>query len=111
MITDFTRADYTFIIQTGVMGVVKIESALIGHIETAGKSFKLKLLDGTHIGTYDMANLTATDVISFNSNGVVKIIVYDMDDNILPCEKYTISDIDKNPVQIYANILIECIIA
>ena len=106
MITEFKREGKTFVVNTK-KGDVKINSALINHPETASNTFKIKLLNGTQLGIYDMAKLSSSDVISFNSNGVVKFNVYDMDDKILPCENYTINDIENNPIEIPPQLMLD----
>ena len=106
MITEFTREGNTFVVNTN-KGDIKIQSALINHPETDGNKFKLKLQNGTQLGIYDMANLSASDVIIFNSTGIVKFNVYDMNNNILPCQNYTINDLDNNVLEIPAQIMLD----
>ena len=107
MITEFTREGNVFVINTEIKGDVKFNSALINHPETDGNKFKLKLQNGTQIGIYDMVKLTASDVISFSSTGVVKFYVHDMNDSILPCENYTMNDIENNPMEIPPQLMID----
>ena len=106
MISEYTRENNTFVVNTN-KGGVKIVTALINHIETAGNKFKIKLQNGTQIGIYDMTNLSSSDVISFNSDGVVKFNVYDMNNNILPCQNYTMNDLDNNELEIPAQIMLD----
>jgi len=106
MISEYTRQGNAFVVNTN-KGDVKIVNALTNHPETAGTSFKLKLLNGTQLGIYDMANLSASDVISFNSTGVVKFNVHDMNDSILPCQNYTINDLDNNVLEIPPQLMID----
>ena len=107
MITEFKREGKTFVIHTDKKGDVKINSALINHPETASNTFKIQLINGTQLGIYDMVKLSASDVISFNSNGVVKFNVFDMNDKILPCENYTINDIENKPIEIPPQLMID----
>ena len=107
MITEFKREGKTFVIHTDKKGDVKINSALINHPETASNTFKIKLINGTQLGIYNMATLSASDVISFNSNGVVKFNVFDMDDKILACENYTINDIENKPIEIPPQLMLD----
>ena len=107
MITEFKREGKTFVIHTDKKGDVKINSALINHPETTGIKFKIKLINGTQLGIYDMSTLSASDVISFNSNGVVKFNVFDMDDKILACENYTINDIENKPIEIPPQLMLD----
>jgi hypothetical protein len=106
MITEFKREDKTFVVNTK-KGDVKINSALINHPETASNTFKIKLQNGTQLGIYDMKFLSASDVISFNSDGIVKFNVFDMDDKILACENYTINDIENKPIEIPLQVMID----
>ena len=107
MITEFKREDKIFVINTDKKGDVKINSALINHPETASNTFKIKLINGTQLGIYNMSTLSASDVISFNSNGVVKFNVFDMDDKILACENYTINDIENKPIEIPPQLMLD----
>lgn len=109
MITEFTRTDYTFIIKSDIIGNVKLASVLINHPETNRNKYKIKLFNGVYIGTYDMATLHAEDVKTFSCSGIIKFMVYDMNDNILPCENYTSTDIENNPIEILPQIMIDCI--
>ena len=106
MISEYTRQGNAFVVNTS-KGDVKIESALINHPETDGNKFKIKLQNGTQLGIYDMANLSASDVISFNSTGVVKFNVHDMNDSILPCQNYTINDLDNNVLEIPPQLMLD----
>jgi hypothetical protein len=106
MISEYTREGKTFVVNTN-KGNVKINSALINHHETNATSFKIKLINGTQLGLYDMKNLSASDVIYVNSNGTVKFNVYDMNDSILPCQNYTINVIENNPIEIPPQLMID----
>jgi hypothetical protein len=46
-------------------------------------------------------------VISFNSTGVVKFNVHDMNDSILPCQNYTINDLDNNVLEIPPQLMLD----
>ena len=107
MITEFKSEGKTFVIHTDKKGDVKINSALINHPETTGIKFKIKLINGTQLGIYDMSTLSASDVISFNSTGIVKFNVYDMNNNILPCQNYTINDLDNNVLEIPPQLMLD----
>ena len=109
MITEFTRTDYIFIIKTDIIGNVKLANVLINHPETNGNKIKIKLINGAYIGTYDIKALQTEDVKAFSCNGTIKFMVYDMNDNILPCENYASTDIENNPIEILPQIMIDCI--
>ena len=106
MISEYTRENNSFVVNTN-KGDVKIVSALVNHPETASNKFKLKLINGTQIGIYDMTNLSSSDVIIFKSTGIVKFNVYDMNNNILPCQNYTMNDLDNNELEIPAQIMLD----
>ena len=106
MISEYTRQGNAFVVNTN-KGDVKIVSALINHPETSSNKFKIKLINGTQLGIYDMANLSASDVVSFNSTGVVKFNVHDMNDSILPCQNYTMNDLDNNVLEIPTQIMLD----
>ena len=105
MINTYGRDDSAFIVTTDV-GLIKFQSVMIGHVDTMNNPFKIKLLDGTNIGTYTMSTLEASDVVSFTSTGIVKFSVYDMADNLIPCGEYEILNIDNKPIRLNVNPLI-----
>ena len=85
MISTYTREDYLFKLIMPI-GNITIKKAIIEHTDITG-DYKLKKLDGTLLGIFN--GLTVIESHEFASNGIVKFMVYDMNDNILPCETGT----------------------
>ena len=81
-ITTFTRDNYLFKFIMPI-GKIKIKKAIFEHTDITG-AYKLKKLDGTLIGIFD--GLKVIESHEFDSNGIVKFMLYDMNNNILPCE-------------------------
>jgi hypothetical protein len=81
-ITTFTRDNYLFKFIMPI-GKIKIKKAIFEHTDITG-AYKLKKLDGSLIGIFD--GLKVIESHEFDSNGIVKFMLYDMNNNILPCE-------------------------
>ena len=81
-ITTFTRDNYLFKFIMPI-GKIKIKKAIFEHTDITG-AYKFKKLDGTLIGIFD--GLKVIESHEFDSNGIVKFLLYDMNNNILPCE-------------------------
>jgi hypothetical protein len=85
-ISTFTRDDYFFKLNIPI-GDITIKKADIKHIDITG-DYKIKKMDGTLIGIFNGVNVIESNV--FVSNGIVKFILYDMNDNILACDVGTV---------------------
>jgi hypothetical protein len=85
MISTYTRDDYLFKLIMPI-GNITLKKAIIEHADITG-DYKLKKLDGTLIGIFNGLNVIESH--EFASNGIVKFMMYDMSDNILPCDTGT----------------------
>ena len=82
IISTYTRDNYLFKFIMPI-GKIKIKKAIFEHSDITG-AYKLKKIDGSLLGIYNGLNVIESH--EFDSNGIVKFMLYDMNDNILACD-------------------------
>ena len=82
IISTYTRDNYLFKFIMPI-GKIKIKKAIFEHSEITG-AYKLKKIDGSLLGIFNGLNVIESH--EFDSNGIVKFMLYDMNDNILACD-------------------------
>ena len=81
----------------------RFQSIHINHPSCYG-NISVKLEDGTLIGKYnDIETLEYYEFI--NTTGFVKILIYDENDNIIPCEDFPFTNLNNETIFIPASIL------